>query len=473
MGQLSKSDRGQLEHDAVLAFGGDYGGDLVHGFRVVREKQQVAAVYWSGNAPGNDVEIAVCESRLSREYSLTDVIGWLDIQKEKYSRSCNIHKFGSDWPIFGLKLNEVKEFLKGCTWLRRGFFTDEDLREIRKRSSLNELRATLASLRPNTHNKVIDLVTKAQISTKCWYTKQDGTKAARPRSNPAYCYNWAFGEPGEPIAVCFWHASMAISEGHIVVEQNILALADRLEEVTEDEEEEPEIRLRARSQGDRAKDLNAKLRRAWADKQPIRVIVVDGQRRPAESLGHDSSTVSLRFLDTNSWSVESYDEETGKVRVRRLTSRESSTSTIPVVGSVDSVSVDGKQVDEVVGLSGDAPTLNGAIESSQKYADQHSLREEEAATREVTRSEYVRSRLVRDAVLRRAGGNCELCGVDGFLLPSGALFLETHHVIPLCEDGPDNEQNVVALCPNDHREAHYGERADELRSVLLERLALF
>ncbi|GAB7542770.1 HNH endonuclease [Cupriavidus sp. 8B] len=472
MGQLGKSAREVLEHDAILAFGGQRGGDLVHGFRVVREKQQVAAVYWSGNALGNDVEIAVCESRLSWEYSLAEVLGWLDIQKEKCSRSCNIHKFGSDWPIFGLKLNEVTEFLKGCMRLRRGFLANEDLLEIRKRSSSNELRATLASLRPSTHSAVIDLVARAKISTKCWYTKQDGTEAARPRSNPAYCYNWAFGEPGEPIAVCFWHASMAISEGHIVVEQNILALADRLEEVTEDEEEDPESRRRARSQGDRAKDLDAKLRRAWDDKQPIRVIVVDGQRRPAESLGRDSSTVALRFLDTNSWIVDSYEKETGKVRVRRLSSVESSIAVMSDVGFADSVLVDQKQVAEVVDLPADAPTLNGAIAPSRKYADQHSLLEGEAATREVTRSEYVRSRLVRDAVLRRAGGNCELCGVDGFLLPSGALFLETHHVIPLCEDGPDNEQNVVALCPNDHREAHYGERANELKKVLLERLAL-
>ncbi|WP_407646473.1 HNH endonuclease [Henriciella aquimarina] len=41
-------------------------------------------------------------------------------------------------------------------------------------------------------------------------------------------------------------------------------------------------------------------------------------------------------------------------------------------------------------------------------------------------------------------------------MPSGALYLETHHIQPLAEGGADTLTNVIALCPNDHRKAHYG-----------------
>ncbi|WP_084402607.1 HNH endonuclease signature motif containing protein [Cupriavidus sp. amp6] len=116
---------------------------------------------------------------------------------------------------------------------------------------------------------------------------------------------------------------------------------------------------------------------------------------------------------------------------------------------------------------------HGIASSSERYVDQYTVHDEGGTTRrEATRNEYERSRLVRDSVLRRAGGACEHCKQRGFLLPSGALFLETHHDIPLSEDGRDNERNVVALCPNDHREAHYGSKASELRKAMLERLAL-
>jgi 5-methylcytosine-specific restriction endonuclease McrA len=79
---------------------------------------------------------------------------------------------------------------------------------------------------------------------------------------------------------------------------------------------------------------------------------------------------------------------------------------------------------------------------------------------------FTRSSEVRKRVLRRAAGKCEYCGSDGFVTTSGKVYLETHHLVPLSEDGPDSTANVVALCPSHHREAHLGIRRDELRKVL-------
>ena len=35
-------------------------------------------------------------------------------------------------------------------------------------------------------------------------------------------------------------------------------------------------------------------------------------------------------------------------------------------------------------------------------------------------------------------------------------FLEVHHVKSLSDGGEDTLDNVIALCPNCHREKHYG-----------------
>jgi 5-methylcytosine-specific restriction protein A len=56
-------------------------------------------------------------------------------------------------------------------------------------------------------------------------------------------------------------------------------------------------------------------------------------------------------------------------------------------------------------------------------------------------------------------------------MAGGGVYLETHHVVPLSEKGVDHERNVVALCPNDHREAHHGERRNAIRTQLLAMLA--
>jgi 5-methylcytosine-specific restriction protein A len=81
-----------------------------------------------------------------------------------------------------------------------------------------------------------------------------------------------------------------------------------------------------------------------------------------------------------------------------------------------------------------------------------------------------RDREVRRQVLARAAGLCEFCGEAGFLTHGGAIYLETHHVIPLSEGGADRVDNVVALCPNDHRKAHHSKDRHEIRQALVAKI---
>jgi hypothetical protein len=83
---------------------------------------------------------------------------------------------------------------------------------------------------------------------------------------------------------------------------------------------------------------------------------------------------------------------------------------------------------------------------------------------------YSRDSRVREAVLRRADGRCEFCGQLGFMKPDATRYLESHHVIALANDGEDRLTNVIALCPNDHREAHFGERRDDNEAQMILKL---
>ena len=80
---------------------------------------------------------------------------------------------------------------------------------------------------------------------------------------------------------------------------------------------------------------------------------------------------------------------------------------------------------------------------------------------------YVRDPSVRTAVLNRASGKCEFCGEEGFKTKGGAKFLESHHIISLSEQGADKLTNVIALCPNHHRRAHFGEDWENLQKEFL------
>ena len=60
--------------------------------------------------------------------------------------------------------------------------------------------------------------------------------------------------------------------------------------------------------------------------------------------------------------------------------------------------------------------------------------------------------------LSRAAGVCERCASPApFVRASdGSPFLEVHHLQPLALGGKDSLENVLALCPNCHREVHFG-----------------
>lgn len=60
--------------------------------------------------------------------------------------------------------------------------------------------------------------------------------------------------------------------------------------------------------------------------------------------------------------------------------------------------------------------------------------------------------------LKLADGRCEHCQKEAPFIKTSdnEPYLEVHHIIPLSKNGKDTLNNAIALCPNCHRNAHYG-----------------
>lgn len=82
----------------------------------------------------------------------------------------------------------------------------------------------------------------------------------------------------------------------------------------------------------------------------------------------------------------------------------------------------------------------------------------------------IRDNKVRAYVIKLAGGKCEYCGRDGFAMSNGQRYLEAHHIIALSAAGRDVVDNVIALCPEHHREAHFGINAEKLEEEFKNRI---
>jgi len=72
--------------------------------------------------------------------------------------------------------------------------------------------------------------------------------------------------------------------------------------------------------------------------------------------------------------------------------------------------------------------------------------------------DYRRDPDVVAEALYRAKGFCEKCKEKAPFIKrsNGEPYLEVHHIRPLSQGGLDSLENVISLCPNCHREIHFG-----------------
>ncbi len=274
----------------------------------------------------------------------------------------------------------------------------------------------LSEIIPKEPHLIIDLARNAGIDVSDWSNFRGGIR--RAASNPKYCYDWSFIESKKVIVLNLWYALMEERDGTIVQNFNMRDVAREFGHI-------PDKAIL----GKRAIKMDLAIQEAVTDNLPVRVIVLEGSRRGVDQPETEASRVKKRLLDPVPWTVTNYDQNTGYCTVTR----------------------------------GVHPN---------HFADQFSIpHEPEQPAERHKASGYVfdRNPDVRRRVLQRAKGKCEWCGDIGFTMADGRVYLETHHVIPLAEHGADTESNVVALCPNHHRVAHYGANKSEMREMLLRR----
>lgn len=109
---------------------------------------------------------------------------------------------------------------------------------------------------------------------------------------------------------------------------------------------------------------------------------------------------------------------------------------------------------------------------SKSLRDNSSTRKERLASydgnvseRIVTQKVFVRNYDVVAETLIRSSGKCEYCEKPAPFArgKDGHPYLEVHHRVPLAEGGKDRLENTLALCPNCHREAHFGKDTQKFR----------
>jgi hypothetical protein len=258
-------------------------------------------------------------------------------------------------------------------------------------------------LKPTKKPLVIDLVRQANVDVSDWSNYKRGRD--NPGANPRYCYEWAFVQPNSVVVLTIWYDLLSVNNGQI--------------EWRFDGKKEERSRIRQA----RRQRMQAAIAHAYKSQLPVRVIVFDRSRNPVER--KKTNPAVARHLDWATWTVAEYDHGTHKGILQRKP-------------------------------------------NASHYVDQFSLPSAAKPEKhQVIATVHDRNPAVRQSALARAEGKCQLCGSPGFVLPNGQVFLETHHVIPLADNGPDSEYNVVALCPNHHREAHYGRNSEDIQQRLL------
>ncbi|WP_156937111.1 HNH endonuclease [Bradyrhizobium sp. WSM2254] len=177
---------------------------------------------------------------------------------------------------------------------------------IKSEAKLHPLRVAARKatefVKPYERETVFELLEQAGFDLSEWGESELGKKAA---SNPKYCYNWSFEQPGTAIAVCIWYDEVSSHGNEPYYAGNM-----RLERKSQNP-------ISARIWTRRANAVDRHLRTAYLDQLPVRALLLTGLRRNALDHNAKASRVQNRRLDRIPWAVTEYDMETGDFVITR------------------------------------------------------------------------------------------------------------------------------------------------------------
>ena len=98
--------------------------------------------------------------------------------------------------------------------------------------------------------------------------------------------------------------------------------------------------------------------------------------------------------------------------------------------------------------------------------------EKQPKRKETKSTTYERDPNVVAWLLEKSQGICECCSEPApFTKADGNFYLEVHHLKRLVDSGSDTVSNSIAVCPNCHRELHYGDKKQEILVGLYGRIS--
>ncbi|WP_206483264.1 HNH endonuclease [Thalassotalea sp. G2M2-11] len=380
-------------------------------------------------------------------------------------------------------------------------------------------------LRPKDSPRIIDLVAQAGIDVTPWTTNEDGTACKVPASNPKYCYEWCFRDFKSKVVVLnIWFDELYVDNTQISQRLNLRLIADT--------DQDPNRRRRAATMDSaiRVASLGGWTIRAIImagkdrkdGKQEAKARMLDSQPWIVDSYSEDTGECHLvrnendvkpKPVQTAPWtrkelraSVEAYLEirtaemqgnRINKAAVyRQLEERFDRTGKAfefrmqnisHVLSLMGREWVDGLKPASNVGptnasiieeliyeLEGNSAPPVAAFEEKIRASLKKGIKSppegnQSPGTSSSPVTQFVRDPAVVAWVLNVAQKNCECCKQKApFEKDDGSPFLEVHHVLRLADGGPDVISNAVALCPNCHRELHYGVNRAKLTERLYE-----
>jgi len=280
---------------------------------------------------------------------------------------------------------------------------------------------SLEEIKPTDRALVMDLVREAGVDVADWSNGKRGAQGAA--SNPKYCYDWAFLQPGRVVVLNLWHAEMHEVKGAV------FACLNLKEHIRRDY---------VAPRRARAASMDRIIETAFQDGLPVRVIVLAGKRREIDE-DVRVSRASKRLLDPMPWVVSRYDNHTGECVIVR---------------------------------GGWAPAA--AASSDDKFEGFEGEVRQRFARHRTRESRLRRAKLDEAKKLNDGRLKCEVpyCGFD-FGERYGAIgedYAHVHHLEPL-SDAPDTGRTVTldqlaVVCANCHAMIHVGGQCRELDGLI-------
>lgn len=303
-----------------------------------------------------------------------------------------------------------------------------------------------ALMRPTRLDRIYDVVKEAGIDVTPWHEGRGDYL-----TNPKFCYRWAF-ESDTVVLLCLWFRNFKEVDGVWTCSGN--ARKDQMDrEAIGSDHWDPAVRNRTKRWAKSAIQMDTVMKHAFRNKLPVRVCIVDSNEVFSSEL--EASTADFRALDPVPWNL-TYEMQTGDFKVVR-----GGSASAQPEATLDQPLIEERPAITDVATPLDLPEITEdsyGVGVVDQFVDNNAYKDPVL----VERWERERSAKVRQLVMLRSKGLCEWCGKPGFLRRDGQVYLESHHIVQLSEGGADHVSNVIALCPNDHRMAHYGEHMETM-----------